>query len=411
MSVGSVLPRQVQTVVVGAGQAGLVMSTFLQAAGREHVLLDRRESLGGGWQDRWDAFCLVTPNWVTTLPSFPFDGPDPDGFMPRDSVVERMRAYAAAISAPVELGTDVRRLTTRDGGGFRVETSRGAIDAAEVVVAAGGFQAPRMPAFAARLSDRVVQIHSHHYRNVSVLPPGRVLVVGTGQSGVQLAEELQEAGREVILSVGHTARMPRRYRGRDVFVWLVEMAARGRLPTVDTVTDPKVRYGGNAHLSGHRGGHDTNLRRFALDGIRLVGHLEDGEDEQLRIAPDLAANLRFADTWFDERLRPGMDKVIEESGMDATPDDRETVDFEPPEVVQLDLAAEGISSILWTSGYRLDLGWIDMPILDEIGMPRHVRGITKVPGLTFLGLPWQYYQGSHAFFGVAKDAEYLAERW
>ena len=411
MGLDSVLPRQVETAVVGAGQAGLVMSTFLQAARREHVLLDRRESLGGGWQDRWDAFCLVTPNWVTTLPSFPYDGPDPHGFMPRDSIVERMRAYAAAISAPVELGTNVRRLTTRDEGGFRLETSRGTIDAAHVVVAAGGFQAPRMPAFATKLSDRIVQVHSHHYRNEAALPPGRVLVVGTGQSGVQLAEELQEAGREVILSVGHTARMPRRYRGHDIFVWLVEMAARDgfrpsirstirRSATAATLTCQATAAGTTRIFAASRATESVSSVTWKMAMARRSG--------SHRI---YRRNLRFADTWFDERLRPGMDKVIEETGMDATQDDRETVDFEPPDVLELDLAAEGISSILWTSGYRLDLGWIDLPIIDEIGVPRHVRGVSEVPGLTFLGLPWQYHQGSHAFFGVARDAEYLAERW
>jgi putative flavoprotein involved in K+ transport len=405
------LPRQVETVVIGAGQAGLVMSTFLQAAGREHVLLDRRETFGGGWQDRWDAFCLVTPNWVTSLPRFPYEGPDRDGFMLRDQVVDRIRAYAEAISAPVELGTDVRRLATRDGGGFRLDTNRGSIDANEVIVAAGGFHVPRIPAIAADLPERVFQVHSHRYRNHAALPPGRVLVVGTGQSGVQLTEELREAGREVILSVGHTARMPRRYRGSDIFTWIVELGSRERLPTVDTIADPKIRYGGNAHLSGHRGGHDTNLRQFALDGVRLVGRMEAVDGERIRFAPDLAANLRFADTFFDERMKAGVDRLIDETGMPATPDDRETVDFEPEEVLELDLAAEGISTILWTSGYRLDLGWIDMPILDDMGIPRHVRGVTEVPGLTFLGLPWQYYQGSHAFFGVVADARYLAERW
>jgi putative flavoprotein involved in K+ transport len=405
------IPRQIETVVIGAGQAGLVMSTFLQAAGREHLLLERRETLGGGWQDRWDEFCLVTPNWVTSLPRFPYDGLDPDGFMLRDEVVDRIRRYAAAISAPVEPGTDVRRLATRDGGGFRLETNRGPIDAAEVIVAAGGFQAPRIPAFATDLPERIAQIHSHHYRSEAALPPGRVLVVGTGQSGVQLAEELREAGRDVILSVGHTARMPRRYRGRDIFVWVVELGSRGRLPTVDTMTDPKIRYGGNAHLSGHGGGHETNLRQFALDGIRLVGRMDGIDGERTRFAPDLAANLRFADTFFDERMRAGIDRLIEETGMDATPDDRETVEFQPPEVPELDLAAEGVSTILWTSGYRLNFSWIDLPIFDDMGIPRHVRGVTEVPGLTFLGLPWQHYQGSHAFFGVVADAQYLADRW
>lgn len=403
--------RQVETVVVGGGQAALVMSTFLQAAGREHVLLERRETLGGGWQDRWDQFRLVTPSWVTSLPGFPYDGADPDGFMPRDLVIERVRGYAEAISAPVELGTDVRRLTPRDGGGFRLATNRGPVEAREVVVAAGGFHVPRIPAIAARLPERIAQVHSHEYRNEAALSPGAVLVVGSGQSGVQLAEELNAAGRRVIMSVGRCGRVPRRYRGQDIFKWMVELASRGRLPSVDTLPDPRLRFAGNPHLSGHGGGHDTNLRRFARDGMLLVGHLDGIDGERIRLAPDLATNLRFADTFFDERMRTEIDTVIEEAGIDASPDDRETVDYEPAEVLELDLAAEGVSTVLWTSGYRLDFSWIDLPIFDEFGAPRHVRGVTEVPGLTFLGLPWQLNQGSATFFGVANDAAYLAERW
>lgn len=388
------------------------MSTFLQAAGREHVLLDRREALGGGWQDRWDEFCLVTPNWVTALPGFPYDEPDPDGFMPRDSVVSRMRRYAETISAPVELNTDVQRLANRDGGGFRMDTNRGPIEADEVIVAAGAFHVPRIPAIAAGLPDRIFQVHSLHYRNEASLPLGAVLVVGSGQTGAQLAEELHDGGRQVILSVGHCGRAPRRYRGRDIFVWMAEAANRGVLPTVDALPHPGLRFAGNPHLSGHGGGHDTNLRQFALDGIRLVGHLDGVDGERIRFAPDLAANLGFADAFFDERLKVPLDKVIEMSGINAPADDRHTtVDFEPPEVLELDLAAEGISAIVWTSGFRLDFGWINMPIFDEFGAPRHVRGVTEVPGLTFLGLPWQLNQASATFFGVANDARYLAERW
>ena len=406
-----VRPRQVETVVVGAGQAGLVMSTFLQAAGREHVLLDRRETLGGGWQDRWDAFRLVSPNWTTSLPGLPFDGPDPDAFMPRDDIIERVRRYADAISAPVELGTEVQRLAPRDGGGFRLDTSRGPIDAAEVVVAAGAFHVPRVPAVGAALPERMFQVHSQDYRSESALPPGAVLVVGSGQSGVQLAEELHAAGRTVILSVGHCGRVPRHYRGRDIFGWLVEAASHGQLPTVDKLPDPRLRFACNPHLSGHGGGHDTNLRRFARDGIRLVGRLDGVDGERVRLAPDLAANLLFADTFFDERMKTGLDTFIEVAGIDAPPDDREAVDYEPPEVLELDLAAEGVSTVLWTSGYRLEFSWIDVPIFDEFGAPRHVRGVTGVAGLTFLGLPWQLNQTSATIFGVAGDAQYLAERW
>ena len=405
--------REVETVVVGAGQAGLVMSSFLREAGREHVLLDRRTTLGGGWQERWDEFRLVTPNWVTALPRFPYDGPEPDGFMRRDDVVARVRRYAEVIAAPVELDTSVTRLLPLSGSGrrFRLETNRATFESNDVVVAAGGFHSPRIPAVGANLPKRIVQVHSHNYRNEAALPPGAVLVVGSGQSGVQLAEELHAAGRRVILSVGHCGRVPRRYRGQDIFKWMVALAARGKLPTVDTLPDPRLRFAGNPHLSGHGGGHETNLRRFAADGMRLVGHLEDVDGERVRFAPDLSANLRFADTFFDERMRTGIDTVIEMAGMDAPPDDREPFDYEPPEVPELDLAAEGVSSVVWTSGYRLDFGWIDLPIFDEQGAPRHVRGVTEVPGLTFLGLPWQLNQGSATFFGVASDARYLAERW
>ena len=405
-----VRPRQVETVVVGAGQAGLVMSTFLQAAGREHVLLDRRATLGGGWQDRWDAFRLVSPNWTTSLPGLPFDGPDPDGFMPRDDIIERVRRYADAISAPVELGTEVQRVAPRDRGGFVLETNRGPMEAAEVVVAAGAFHVPRVPAVGAALPDRIFQVHSKDYRSESGLPPGAVLVVGSGQSGVQLAEELHAAGRTVILSVGHCGRVPRHYRGRDIFGWLVEAASLGQLPTVDKLPDPRLRFACNPHLSGHGGGHDTNLRRFARDGIRLVGRLDGVDGERIRLAPDLAANLQFADTFFDERMKTGLDTFIDVAGIDAPPDDREAVDYEPPEVLELDLAAEGVSTVLWTSGYRLDFSWIDLPIFDEFGAPRHVRGVTEVAGLTFLGLPWQLNQTSATIFGVAGDAQYLAER-
>ncbi len=237
-------PRQVETVVVGAGQAGLVMSSFLSDAGREHVLLERRDTLGGGWQDRWDAFRLVSPNWVTSLPGFPYEDPDPDAFMPRDSVVARVRRYAEVISAPVELATGVSRLSAREGssGGLRVETSREPFDAHNVVVATGGFPSPRIPAVAADLPARIVKVHSHEYRNEAALPPGAVLVVGTGQSGVQLAEELHGAGRRVILSVGHCGRIPRRYRGRDIFAWMVELVKHGKLPSVDKLPDPRLRF-------------------------------------------------------------------------------------------------------------------------------------------------------------------------
>ena len=415
---GNGLPRAVETVVVGAGQAGLTASWHLQQAGREHIILDRRDRLGGGWQDRWDRFRLVSPNWTASFSGFPYDGADPDGFMPRDDVVARVTRYAGVINAPVELGTEVRRLIQTDGTAarFRVETNRGVLDARSILVAAGGFHTPRIPAAGTTLSERVLQLHSHGYTNEAALPPGGVLVVGSGQSGVQIAEELHEAGRPVVLAVGHCGRMPRRYRGSDIFYWLWNLRARGEefgtpLPSVDKLADQRLRFACNPHVSGHGGGHETNLRRFAAGGIRLVGRLADADDEVVRFGSDLSGNLRFADGFFDDRFRTGVDTFIERAGIDAPPDDREPFEYEPPEVGELDLAAERISSVIWTSGYAVDFRWIDLPIFDEAGMPRHNRGISEVPGLTFLGLPWQLNQGSAALFGVGLDAQYLAERW
>ena len=412
------LSGSIDTVIVGAGQSGLTMSGLLRQAGHEHIVLDRRETLGGGWQDRWDAFQLVSPNWVSGLPGFPYEGDDPDGFMPRDAIIERTAAYAGVVEAPVQLGTEVRTLSRRADGtpGFRIETNRGTIDSRAVVVAAGSFHAPRVPAVGAGISPRVVQMHSHDYRRPSDLPPGRVLVVGTGQTGVQLTEELRESGRDVVLSVGHCGRSPRRYRGKDAFWWIRRMAeesAAGRpgLPSVDQLPDPRARLACNPHLSGHGGGHDTNLRKFAADGVRLVGRLDAADGETVRFAPGLEENLSYADRFFDERFRPGCEALVERLGLDLPPDDREPFEYTVPEVPELDLAAEGISAVLWTSGYAVDFGWIDLPIFDELGFPRTTRGMTDVPGLAFLGIIWQFNLSSGNLTGMALDAAYLAERW
>ena len=414
-------PRiSVETVVIGAGHAGLIASWHLRQAGREHVVLERRPTLGGGWQDRWDAFHLVTPNEIVGLPGFPYDGPDPGGFLTRDEIVARTAAYAGVIGADVRTGTDVQRLSgneERDAARFRLETTTGEFQARNVVMAVGAFHRPRIPPAGAQLPARVAQVHVHHYRRPSDLPPGAVLVIGTGQSGVQLAEELFAAGREVILSVGHCGRVPRRYRGQDFFHWLRRVLSDGHevgveLPTVDRLPDPRARLACNPHLSGHGGGHDTDLREFAERGIRLAGRFEGSDGEHVRFAADLHTNLAYVDGFFDERFRTPFDQYIERAGIDAPPAvERGWSAYEPPELTELDLAAAGVSSVLWTSGYAADYGWLDLPILDDAGLPRHVRGVTDVPGLTALGLLWQHTQGSANLAGVAMDAEYLSRHW
>ena len=406
--------NSIDTVVVGAGQAGLAMSRLLSQAGRDHLVLERRPRLGGGWHDRWDNFRLVTPNWTASLPGFPYDGPEPDAFMSRDEIVSRIARYAEHVGAAVQLDTAVSRLAARSEGGFTLDTTSGVIEADEVVIATGSYHSPRIPELSRGLPDRLFQLHSHDYRNADQLPPGGVLVVGSGQSGVQIAEELWEAGLPTYLAVGSAGWAPRRYRGRDLFQWLAEIATRGAevsvpFPTVDKLPDPRARLAANPQLTGQRGGHDVDLRQLAAGGLTLLGRPTDINGERLRLAPELSASLAAAEQAFHERFKPLIDRFIERSGIDAPPYERTLSTFEPPEREELDLDQAGISTVIWATGYRPDFGWIDLPIFDEMGFPHHRRGVTDVQGLYFLGLLWQYTQASATLIGPRMDAPHLLE--
>jgi putative flavoprotein involved in K+ transport len=407
--------RSVETAIVGAGQAGLIVSSLLSAAGREHVLLERRSSLGGGWQDRWDGFRLVSPNWTTSVPGFPYRGADPDGYMPRDEIVDHFRAYAAAISAPVELETEVTRLapTQRSGGArFLLETSKGTIEARDVVIAGGPFGRPFVPAIAGSLDASIRSLHLHEYRRPEALPPGGVLLVGSGQSGVQLAEELMASGRSVTMAVGRCGRFPRTYRGRDIFWWLRSLATRGAavgtpLPAPPNLASPRLRLACNPQLSGHGERHDTNLRGMARSGLRLAGRLESIDGTTVRFAEDLAGTLAFADRFFDDRFRRSFDAFADRSGVSLPDDEPAQVDYDPPPLTSLDLDRERISTVIWTSGFRPVTGWIDFPVFDADGLPITNGGRTGVPGLSFIGTPWLVDMGSANLVAVVRDAEAL----
>ena len=413
------LPSRTETVIVGAGHNGLAMSRLLTLGGMDHVVIERRETLGGGWQDRWDEFRLVSPNWALSLPGQPYGGTEPDGFLPRNEVIATMRRYAETVAAPVVAGTEVTRLGGSSFGGegdgdrFVVETGAGPVHARNVVVAIGAYHRPHIPPVGEALPARVHQVHSHAYRREADLPPGGVLVVGSGQTGVQLAEELQDAGREVYLSVGTAPRVPRRYRGRDVFHWLVDLAVRGRslgvtLPTPAQLPSPYARFGGNAALSGHKGGHSTDLRAMAASGINLVGRIGAVDGELVTFTPGLLGTLDRVGGFFAENVEPLFDRYVAASGEDFPPDDNVWSDHQPPEPAELDLARAGISSVVWSSGFRPDYGWLEFGIFDEMGLPRTERGVSEVPGLFFVGQLWQTNQASATLFGPWLDVPHVA---
>jgi putative flavoprotein involved in K+ transport len=398
--------RHVEVAVVGGGQAGLSISRHLVDDGIEHVVLERA-TIGHDWIDRrWDAFTLVTPNWQCRLPGYPYDGPDPDGFMTRDEVHAWVRRYAQSFDAPVVEGVEVSRLRERAGGGFELITSAGAITADQVVVATGGYHRPVLPAVAARLPSDVLQLHSADYRSPEALPPGGVLVVGSGQSGAQIAEDLFLAGREVHLALGSAPRVARFYRGRDCVAWLQDMGVYD-VPVHAQVGGLTKRESTNHYVTGRGGGRDIDLRAFARDGMHLYGRLAEVEGSRLRFAPTAEASLDYADS-VAESIKDDIDRYIAAHGIDAPEEARCRPVWRPEsEATELDLA--GIGSVVWAVGFRSDYRWVEIGVFDGSGHPTHRRGVTSVPGLSFLGLPWLHTWGSGRFEAIARDAGHLAE--
>ena len=410
--------REVDTLVIGAGQAGLATSYWLGQAGVEHLLLERRPELGGAWQDRWDSFFLNTPNFAFLLPGMTYDGPEPDAFLPRDEVISLVRNYAQRIAAPVQPGTEVTRVARAAGfgtdGGFAVETDQGSWLARNVVLANGAYQRPRIPASAAKLPQRITQLHSHDYRNPAQLPDGAVLVVGTGQSGGQITEDLLAAGREVHLSVSACPEAPRRYRGQDTFYWLLQVNLHGPEYGVKglqaaQLPSPAARFMCNPLISGNDGGHSIHLRELGRRGVRLHGHFEGTDDGVLAFSDDLTARLAMVEAGFGQRMQVMLDGYIAAAGIDAPVAEPVPADdwLPPSSGARLDLEAEGIASVIWCTGYGLDFGFLDIPVLDDWNYPRHSRGVTEVPGLYAVGLPWLTKHASSTVAAVGLDAEYV----
>lgn len=398
--------EDVETLVVGGGQAGVAISEHLSRFGVPHLVLERGRIAERWRSGRWDSLVANGPAWHDRFPGLGFPELAPDAFAPKERVADYFEAYAEKIAAPIRCGVEVTSVRRNAGRpGFRVETSGGMIEARYVVAATGPFQRPIVPDLVPE-SAGVLQIHSAAYRNPGQLPDGAVLVVGSGSSGTQIADELLRAGRRVFLSVGPHHRYPRRYRERDYCWWL------GVLGRWDIqAPEPDTRHVTIA-VSGAYGGHTIDFRRFASRGMILVGRAEGFADGAVRFAPDLAGNLARGDRSYLSELDQA-DAYVARNGLDlpAEPEARAILpdpDCVTNPVLELDLAAADVSSIIWATGYGYDFGWLQVDAFDAEGKPRHSRGVSDESGLYFLGLPWLARRGSSFIWGVWHDAMYVA---
>ncbi len=400
--------KHIDTVVVGGGQAGLSVSWHLKQKGRKHTVLDRGK-IGDTWRQRWDSFCLVTPNWCCQLPGFPYDGNEPDGFMLRDEIVEYEERFARSFQPPIRENVDVRRVgAANDVGRFHLETSEGELSTDNLIIAVGTHQHPNIPTWGSKLPDDIVQLHTRDYRSPALLPQGAVLVVGSGQSGCQVVQDLLGVGREVHLCVGSAGRIPRRYRGRDIIEWDA-VTGYFDLPVDKHPKGREVRFQPHPHLSGRDGGQTIDLRQLALNGVNLHGQLLDVEDATVHFADDLAETLDTVDRICRENLDE-IDDYITNNGIDAPKNDLVPVGWQPSSQPRtMDLKQTGISTVIYGTGFHFDFSWIDLPVCDERGYPQYERGVTPIPGLYFVGLHWLHTQGSGLFYQVGRDAEYVVD--
>jgi len=393
-----------EVVVVGAGQAGLAVSHELTERDVTHVVLERGR-VGQTWRGRWDSFCLVTPNWSMRLPGQPYDGLDKDAFDPRDDIVGFLERYAASFDAPVREGVNVTALERRRDGSFALETSNGTIAADRVVLTTGAYQKAHRPPAAATLPSDLVQMDVGSYRNPAALPPGPVLVVGSGQSGSQIAEELCDAGRDVFLACGRTPWVPRRIGDHDVFWWLVETGFLSQ--GVIALPSPSARLGANAVASGHDGGHDLHMRTLHRKGVTLLGHFLGATGRRASFADDLPASI----AWGDERyvmLRDLFVQLADERGL-ARPDMPDPEPLRPETRTEIDLT--GFAAVIFAGGFRPDYSsWVRLPeAFDEMGFPIQSEGAsTVVPGLYFCGVHFLRTRKSSLFYGVGEDASLVA---
>ncbi len=400
--------EKVDTLVVGAGQAGIAMSEHLGKCGVSHLVLERSRIAERWRSERWDSLVANGPAWHDRFPGMEFSDIDPEAFAPKEKVADYFVGYAEKIAAPIRCGVEVKEVRRNDGRpGFRVETSDGVIEANNVVAATGPFQKPIIPALVPEDAG-ITQIHSNAYRNPEQLPEGAVLVVGAGSSGAQIADELLRSGKSVYLSVGPHDLPPRRYRGRD-FVWWLGVLGKWDVPALEPGTEHVT-----IAVSGAHGGHTVDFRQLAERGMTLVGRTESFDHGMMHFASDLADNIARGNANTLSVLDEA-DAYVARNGLDLAEEPEARMVGADPQcvtdpVVELNLAEAGITSIIWATGFALDYSWLNVDAFDEDGKPKHQRGVSAESGIYFLGLPWLSRRGSSFIWGVWHDARYLADQ-
>lgn len=399
------MTESVDVAIIGGGQAGLATSWYLKQAGVEHVVLEAGRVAETWRTRRWDSFCLVTPNWGVNLPGVTYSGSEPDGFMEREELVDYFQRWADSFQAPLQLNTHVASLK-KDGDEFVMLLPDGEMLARAVVVATGSYQRAHLPAGSERLPKSVHQLLAEDYRNPNQLPPGSVLIIGSGQTGCQLAEELHESGRAVIVACGRAPWMPRRMEGRDTVWWTREAGWLDRTP--DKLPSPGARLGANPQATGHGGGRDLHYRTLHESGVELLGRYAGAEGSKIYFADDLAASVDFGDARLIDLLN------VFRAHCKAT--GQKMPEFEMPDPfrmnarTELNVDEEGIETVIWTSGYRPAYAWIDLPVFDDMGFPLQRDGCcVGVEGLYFMGVPWMRKNKSSILYGVGEDAELVAQ--
>ena len=398
--------EQVDTLVVGGGQAGIAMSEHLRDHGVPHLVLEKNRVAEAWRSGRWDSMVANGPAWHDRFPNLEFTDAHPDSFVPKERMAQYLSDYAKLISAPIRTGVEVLKAEKKNAG-FVVDTSEGQIEAQRIVAATGAFQTPVIPPLVPE-EEGIFQLHSFRYRNPDQLPNGNVIVVGAGSSGVQIADELRRAGKDVYLSVGPHDRPPRRYRGRDNVWWLGVLG----LWEAPSMTPGSERF--TICVSGAHGGNTVDFRRMGGDGITLVGMTETYQSGVFRFANDLRENIEAGDRNYLATL-DAADAYVEQTGIDL-PEDPEARQVPPdPECLsnpirELNLAEAGITAIIWATGFRQDFSWLKVDAFDDTGKPIHQRGVSAEPNVYFLGLPWQSRRGSTFLWGIWHDAKYVADQ-